>query len=119
MRPSSALLAASGWIALAASALPALSPLRVLTAILFIAFCPGVAAMRLVAATRREDAARHEPLLATALAVGGSLAMATLVSEAFVLAGHFTAQRCVVVLSLLTGALVLASERYARRRRLA
>lgn len=117
MKPSSALLIVSGWIALAASALPALSPFRVLAALLFIAVCPGAAAMRLAAAVRREHVARYEPLLAAAMTVAVSLAITTLVSETFLLAGRFTAQGCVVALSLLTGALVVTSEWRARRRR--
>lgn len=115
MRPSSVLLAASGWIALAASALPALSPIRAAVAVLFIAFCPGAAALRLIATVR--PVARREPMLTAALTGASSLAMATLVSESFFLAGGFTAQRCVIALSTLTGVLVLLPEFCTRRRR--
>ena len=118
MRPSSVLLAASGWIALAAtSMLPALSPLRAVSAVLFIAICPGVAAVRLASETRTERAAHREPMLTAALVVGSSLALATLAAESLFLARCFTAQRCVIVLSLLTDVMVLISERGARRRR--
>ncbi len=114
MTPSSVLLAASGWIALATSALPALSPFRVAAAVIFIAFCPGAAVMRLIATA--QPAVRYEPILKVALAAGSSLAMATLVSESFFLAGGFTAQRCVIALSSLTCVLVLLSQWCAQRR---
>lgn len=107
MRPSTALLAASGWAALAATALPALSPPRVAVTLAFLAVCPGTAVLRIAAKTGHEDAARPEPLLAAALAVAVSLALATLVSEALFLAGGFTMPRCVMALSSLTTVLAL------------
>ena len=130
MRSSTVLLAASGWAALAATELPALSPLRIVVTLAFLGLCPGIAVLRIVAATRREDegtamhddtthqdAARPEPLLGAALAVAVSLALATLVSEALFLAGGFTMPRCVMALSSLTTALALLPEALRRRGR--
>jgi hypothetical protein len=127
MKPSTVLLAASGWIALAATALPALSPVRVAVTLLFIALCPGIAVLRVVAVTRPGRAAQYskgqyskqpyEPLPAAALTVAASLALATLVSEAFFLAGGFTMPRCVIALAVLTGVLALLPELIERHPR--
>ena len=120
MKPSTVLLAASGWVALAATALPGLSPLRIAVVLPFLTLCPGIAALtaapgRHEDTAARETAARPDPLLAATLAVAVSLAFATLISEALFLAGGFTMQRCLMALSLLTTALALLPE--ARRRR--
>jgi hypothetical protein len=101
MKPATALLAASGWIALAATTLPAVSPGRIAASLVFVLICPGAAVMRIVAATMAKDA-RYEPMLTAALTVAASLAVVTLVSEAFFLAGNFSMPRCVAVLAALT-----------------
>lgn len=108
MRISTVTLAISGWLALAATALPALSIPRVLLSLAFILLCPGTAILRIVAATAPERTDGYEPLLRATLAVAASLSVATLVSEAFFLAGSFTTQRCVMALAALTTALALA-----------
>ena len=127
MKPSTVLLAASGWIALAATALPALSPVRVALTLLFLALCPGVAVLRVGAASRPGHTVPHakgpyakkpyEPLPAAALTVAASLALATLVSEAFFLAGAFTMPRCVMALAVLTAVLALLPELIERHPR--
>lgn len=108
MRMSTITLAASGWLALASTTLPALSVLRVVLSLTFILLCPGTAVLRLAAATAPERNAGYEPLLRATLAVAASLCVATLVSEAFFLTGSFTMQRCVMALAALTTALALA-----------
>jgi hypothetical protein len=132
MKPSTVLLAASGWIALAATALPPLSPVRVAVTLFFIALCPGIAVLRIVGVAnpghtvqyskrqyskRQYSKGTYEPLPGAALTVAASLALATLVSEVFFLAGGFTMPRCVMALSVLTGVLALLPElieRYPR-----
>ena len=116
MRPYTVLLAASGWIALAATGLPALSIPRVLLTLLFVAAVPGIAVLRMVAAHRPAGEKTYEPLLASTLAVSVSLALATLVSESLILTGTFTMTRCVIVLAALTSVLCLAPAALSRRR---
>jgi hypothetical protein len=94
-------LAASGWIALASTALPPASPARVIATLAFLLWCPGAAVMRIVAVTTLA-ADRYEPMLAAALAVAVSLAIATLASAAFFLAGSFTVTRCLATLAAFT-----------------
>jgi uncharacterized membrane protein len=108
MRIPTATLAASGWLALASTALPALSILRVLLSLAFILLCPGTAILRIVAATAPSRTDGYETLLRATLAVAASLSVVTLVSEAFFLTGSFTTQRCVMALAALTTALALA-----------
>jgi hypothetical protein len=108
MRISTIALAASGWIALASTTLPALAPLRVLATLAFILLCPGTAILRITAATAPGRTDGYEPLLRATLAVAASLSVATLVSEVFLLTGGFTMQRCVMALAALTTALALA-----------
>jgi len=127
MKPSTVLLTASGWIALAATTLPALSPVRVAVTLLFIALCPGIAVLRIVGVANPGHTVPHskgphpkrpyEPLPTAALTVAASLALATLVSEAFFLAGGFTMPRCVMTLALLTGVLALLPELIERHPR--
>ena len=108
MRISTLTLAASGWLALASTALPAISTLRVLLTLAFILLCPGIAILRIAAVTAPKHTDGYEPLLRATLAVAASLSLVTLVSEAFFLTGSFTMQRCVMALAALTTALALA-----------
>ncbi|HEU5425336.1 MAG TPA: hypothetical protein VFU74_00595 [Actinocrinis sp.] len=108
MRISTVTLAASGWLALASTTLPALSVLRVLLSLVFVLFCPGTAILKIAAATTPALTAGYEPLLRAALAIAASLSVATLASEAFFLTGSFTMQRCVTALAALTTMLALA-----------
>jgi hypothetical protein len=110
------LLAVSGWIALAATALPPLSPPRVLTTLLFVAIAPGIAALRTLEFLRPAGAAAYEPALAATLVVTLSLALATLASQSLVLAGVFTMTRCAIALAVLTTVLSLTPTALRRRR---
>lgn len=102
------LLAVSGWIALAATALPAQSPLRVVVSVVFLLVCPGAAAVLLADALMAGRGVRpYGALASVVLAVAVSLALATLVSEAFTLTGTFTMARCVITLAALTTGLAL------------
>ena len=105
---STAVLAASGWLALAATRLPAASAGRITVALLFLLICPGAEVMRVVTATRRGRDG-YEPLLTAALAVAVSLAVATLASEAFFLAGAYTMTRCVCALAAFTSLVALTA----------
>jgi hypothetical protein len=95
-------LALSGWIALAATRLPAASPARVTIAALFLLTCPGLALVRIPAAVRARCGHALEPLETAVLTVALSLAAGALVSEAFYLADAFTPARAGTVLALLT-----------------
>ena len=118
MKPSitTVVLAVSGWIALAATTLPGASPVRIIATLGFVVFCPGAALMRIVTATMR-DRDRYEPLLAAALTVAASLAVATLTSEAFFLSGTYTMVRCVIVLAALTSLATLVAAVLPKRSR--
>ncbi|MEV7215321.1 glycoside hydrolase family 16 protein [Kitasatospora cineracea] len=105
------LLAGSGWIALAATALPAADPLRVAAVTAFLLGCPGTAAVRLA-----RPALRPGEWWSTAvLAVAVSAALTALVTETLYLARQFTAARVVLVLAALTTALALAVRRQPPR----
>ena len=95
-------LALSGWIALAATRLPAGSTPRVAIAALFLLACPGLALVRIPAAVRARHGRAMEPLETAVLAVALSLAAGALVSEAFYLTDSFTLARAGAVLALLT-----------------
>ncbi len=105
---STATLAVSGWLALAATGLPPASAGRIAASLVFLMICPGAAVMRLVAATRRGPD-RYEPLMAVALTVAASLAVATLISEALFLTGTYTLTRCVCALAALTSVSAFAA----------
>jgi uncharacterized membrane protein len=102
MTPLRLALAASGWIALAATHLPDGSPLRVLIAFAFILTCPGAAVVRLGnAALTRHDRAMDR-LEAGVLTVALSLAIGTLVSEAFFISHNYTLTRTTIALAAIT-----------------
>jgi len=110
MRLSTVLLALSGWIALAATAMPGQSPVRIVVAVAFLMGCPGAAAVLAADALMvRRGGRPYGWLAAVVIAVAVSLAVGTLVSEAFALTGTFTMVRCVIALAALTTALALAS----------
>lgn len=103
-----ALLAASGWIALAATTMPAQSPVRVVVAVVFLLVCPGAAVVLVADAVMvRRGGRAYGWLAAVVVAVAVSLALGTLVSEAFALTGTFTMVRCLVALAGLTTVLVV------------
>ena len=107
--PPRLILAASGWLALAATALPDGSPLRVTIAFAFMLVCPGAAVVRLAAAALERGRARRtiDPLEAGVLTVAVSLAIGALVGEAFFLSHSFTTTRAIVVLAAITSAAAL------------
>ncbi|MEU1275162.1 hypothetical protein [Streptomyces sp. NPDC005799] len=100
-------LAVSGWLAVAASGLPAGSVLRVLVATLFLLVCPGLAASRW-ARPPVERETGWTPVLETAvLAVVVSVALAVLVVVPLYLNGVFTTLRALATLAFVTSALAL------------
>ncbi|MFD7731577.1 family 16 glycosylhydrolase [Kitasatospora phosalacinea] len=105
------LLAASGWLALAATALPATPPaagvLRAAAVTAFLLTCPGAATVRLARPALRRD----EHWSAAVLAVATSAALTALTTETLYLAGQFTATRVLVLLAALTTALTLLAHR--------
>jgi hypothetical protein len=117
MKPSSistAALAVSGWLALAATRLPDASAGRIAVSLAFLLICPGAAMMRFVGATRRGPDL-YEPLLTTALTVSASVAVATLTSEAFFLTGTYTMTRCLCAVAAVTSLSTLAAAYLDRR----
>jgi len=95
-------LALSGWVALAATRLPAGSPPRVIVALAFVLLCPGAAAVRLGDAVLRRAGLRIDRLEAFVLSVALSLAVGALVTEAFFLTATYTTTRAMVALAAFT-----------------
>lgn len=106
----------SGWVALAATALPDASPVRVATTVIFLLVCPGLAATLLVnghAFTPR--AGRTGLLESVVLTAAVSVAVSALVAEILFVGEVFTPTRALLILAILTTALVLASGIRLRR----
>ena len=91
-----AALAASGWIALAATALPGGSPLRWIPVLAFVVLAPGLALL-LPQPTGLRPGARLEAL---ALAAPVSLSVATLTATPLFLTKAFSLTAFLVVLAL-------------------
>lgn len=104
-------LAASGWLALAATALPAASVLRVSVMVVFLLVCPGLAAVLPLWPTARRGPGRAAILEIPVLSVVLSLSLSVLVVEALFLSGTFTARRALLVLAVLTSVLALMPHR--------
>ncbi|MEU3917525.1 hypothetical protein [Streptomyces sp. NPDC029004] len=100
-------LAASGWVALAATVPPAGAPLRVVVTAVFLLVCPGLAAVGPVRPAARRGVGRVEVLEVAVLSVVLSLSLSVLVAEAFFLSGTFTARRALLALAVLTTVLAL------------
>jgi len=101
--PSRLGLAASGWLALAATALPDGSPARIAIAFAFLLLCPGAAAVRLGGAVLDRGRDRSMDLLeAGVLTVAVSLALGALVGEAFFVSHSFTTTRAIAALAAIT-----------------
>lgn len=101
-------LALSGWMALAAYALPPAGPLRVLVAGVFLTVCPGLAFARLAgSAPTRRYGALVGVLQQGVLAVALSLSLTALTAIAFYLAGVFAGWGVLLTLACLTTALTL------------
>ncbi|MGI5459880.1 hypothetical protein ACQEWB_43300 [Streptomyces sp. CA-249302] len=103
-------LAVFGWIALAATALPAGHALRVTAVALFLIVCPGLAFVTLIARGVRPPRSGPYALVeAAVLGVVLSLAMSLLVTEALCLGDRLTSTRALIVLATLTSGLALPS----------
>ncbi|EGX54533.1 hypothetical protein SZN_37486, partial [Streptomyces zinciresistens K42] len=110
MNPPRAILALSGWTALATTALPGASPLRVAATAAFVLVCPGLAAVLLCTGRLPGRAAGRTALLESVTLAGAvSIALAALVAEVLFLVRVFTPERALLALALLTSAAVLAS----------
>ncbi|MFJ9665087.1 hypothetical protein ACIRPP_10780 [Streptomyces sp. NPDC101219] len=108
-------LAMSGWLALAALALPDATPLRVAVVAAFLLTCPGLALTLLCAGRLRPPGSgRSGPLEAALLTGAVSLSLSVLVAEALFLGHAFTPGRAVLILAAITSAAVLAAGRRAR-----
>lgn len=107
-------LMASGWLALAATLLPAASAERIVPTVAFLVLGPGAAAVDAVHRRARAQV-RGDRLEDLVIAVVVSLGLATLVSEGFFLAHSFTLSRAMIVLAGLTSAAALVPDRRARR----
>lgn len=117
MIPLRLALAASGWIALAATALPDGSPLRVTIAVVFILLCPGAALVRLGNAALARRGRPMDKLEAGTLTVALSLAVTALVSEAFFISHSYTSMRATITLAALTTIAALCPLPRTRRTR--
>ncbi|MFE2557986.1 hypothetical protein ACFXGT_18575 [Streptomyces sp. NPDC059352] len=102
-------LAASGWLALLATALPDAAPVRVAVVTAFLLVCPGLAALLALRPGARPVRGGHPAgaLEAALLTLVLGLALATLVAVALFLGGVFTATRSLLVLAVLTSVLAL------------
>ncbi|AUG81119.1 hypothetical protein CFP65_6463 [Kitasatospora sp. MMS16-BH015] len=109
LTPALGLLAASGWSALAATALDPGSPLRALVTGLFLLGCPGAAVVR--AAWPGAGGRSFGPLGAVVLSVTLSSALSAVTAVGLYLAGAFTPGRLIVLLAGLTTVLALLRRR--------
>ncbi|MEU8510278.1 hypothetical protein AB0C76_01645 [Kitasatospora sp. NPDC048722] len=116
--PAEAVLAVSGWVALAATTLPpALLPLRAVVAASFLLLCPGAAALRLTHPARAGH--RRDPLEAAVLTVAFSIAIDTAVAEVFFFTRSISTARAVGAVALITSLMVLVPAAVRHRRRAA
>lgn len=104
-------LAATGWLAFAATLLPEASPERIVSTLGFLVLAPGAACVGLY---HRMDHARGDVLEDLAFAVMLSLGLAALISEALYLAHVFTLDRALAVLAALTTLAALCPGRTRR-----
>ncbi|MFF8840435.1 hypothetical protein [Streptomyces sp. NPDC015130] len=111
-------LAASGWLALLATALPEAAPLRVAAVAAFLLVCPGLAALLALRPGGPPRDGHAGALLETALVtLVLGLSLTTLVAVALFLGGVFTATRSLLALAALTSVLALVSLRPGARNR--
>lgn len=95
--------AALGWLALAACALPSgLTPVRVVVAGGFLLVGPGAAIVRLTHPGREEADRMTRLLTAAVYSVAFSVAVDTLLAEAFFFTRSLSTTRAVAALALLT-----------------
>jgi hypothetical protein len=100
-------LAASGWLAVAASELPAGNVLRVLVSTLFLLLCPGLAAARWARPSTERESGWTSLLETAVLTVVVSLALEVLVVVPFYMNGAFTTVRVLATLAVVTAGLAL------------
>ncbi|WP_199881190.1 glycoside hydrolase family 16 protein [Streptomyces sp. CB03911] len=105
-------LALSGWVALAATPLPAGSVLRVAPTAAFLLVCPGLAMVLRARPAPVPLAAWPGRTAAAVLVVALSTSASLLVAVLLFLGGAFTVVRALAVLAALTTALVLLPRRY-------
>ncbi|MFJ8132457.1 hypothetical protein [Streptomyces hydrogenans] len=110
-------LAASGWLALLATALPDAAPPRVAAVTAFLLVCPGLAAVLAVRPAPARSAYRYALLETALLTLTLGLALATLVAVVLFLGGAFTAVRALCALAALTSVLALLPQRRGARGR--
>lgn len=102
-------VAASGWVALAATALPAAFPLRVLVTAVFLLVCPGLAVTLLFTARPFAPEAGRAALVEAAVLTGAlSLSLSALVAEALFLSHAFSPTWALLVLAVLSSLAALA-----------
>lgn len=111
MRPYTVPLAASGWIAFAATPLPPSSALRAVVTVLFIAVCPGAAVMRITRTPEPESTDRSDLAFETVAVTSASLALTAIAGESLLLAGVFTQPHCVMALAAVTTLLAAVAGR--------
>ncbi|WP_405593194.1 hypothetical protein [Streptomyces sp. NBC_01092] len=100
----------SGWVALAMTALPDASAVRVATTVIFLLVCPGLAATLLVTGRAFTPRAGRTGLLESVALTGAvSVAVSALVAEVLFVGQVFTPTRALLALAVLTSASVLAS----------
>jgi hypothetical protein len=106
MSPRRIVIAVSGWIAMAATLLPAASPERIVPTVAFLVLAPGAAFVGL--RHRIDRASAPDALEDFTLTFVVSLGLGALVSEALYLSHTFTLSRALVALAALTtaGALI-------------
>lgn len=101
-------IAASGWVALATTALPAAFPLRVLVTVAFFVICPGLAVRLMVTGGEFTAGTGRAAVLEAAVLTGAiSLSLSALVAEALFLSHAFTPTRALLVLAVLTSVAAL------------
>jgi hypothetical protein len=113
MSPLRILIAVSGWIAMAATLLPAASVERIVPTVAFLVLAPGAAFVGL--RSRIDHSSTPDALEDFTLTIVVSLGLGALVSEALYLSHAFTLPRALIALAALTsaGALIPGRRRVA------
>lgn len=113
MTPGRLILLVSGWLALAATLLPAASFERIVPTVAFLVLAPGAALVGMQRRLgrwkrgRQTEPGERDRLESTVLAVVLSLSLATLVSEGFFIGHAFTLTRAMAALAGITSVAAL------------